>query len=142
MTIFFYKNKLVYSCIYIILILLIFVIKSLKTKKSNSQPVSINKFMFPKKDKDQNDRNANIYRFETSPDIFYWKINTNSGIGKKSGFHHASLFLSLVNVFRNPSSKVWIESLQFQCPDIRGRPSCECVQESFNGMSARLLGFG
>ena len=26
---------------------------------------------------------------------FYWKINSNKGIGKNSGFHHASLFLTL-----------------------------------------------
>ena len=28
--------------------------------------------------------------------ISYWKINKNRGIGKKSVFHHASLFLSLL----------------------------------------------
>ena len=46
--------------------------KTLTKQKKNNIPASSEnkKWMFQKKYKDQNDRNAKIYRFKTSPDHF------------------------------------------------------------------------
>ena len=69
--------------------------KNIDESPKNIIPASVgNKNEFLKTYKNQNDRIGKIYRFE-KPRISHWKIIKNKGIGGKSVFHHASLFLSL-----------------------------------------------
>ena len=64
-------------------------------KKKHPSKFWFGKLMFPKKYKDQNDRNAKSYRFITSPDHFLLKEQLKQRDWEKTGFHHASLFLTL-----------------------------------------------
>ena len=64
-------------------------------------------WIFSKKCKDQNDRNAKIYRFQYSLYIFVLKQQR-----EKWGFHHASFFLSLIIL--EAVSGSWIVSWSFR----------------------------